>query len=59
MFLVFQTMLNLHLLFVNITSTLIRFFVNFSFDFENTSRRKITFADQMAILELYNHLYPY
>ena len=43
MFLVFQTMLNLHLLFVNITNFLVRLFVYFPFDSENGSRRIISF----------------
>ena len=37
-------MLNLHLLLVNITRFLIRPLVHFSFDFENGSRRKISFC---------------
>ena len=36
-------MLNLHLLFANITSFLIRFLANFSFDSENGSRTIISF----------------
>ena len=42
-FLVFRTMLNLHLI-VYITSFLTRFFVNFSFDSENASHRIISFG---------------
>ena len=43
MFLVFQTMLNLDLSFVNIMSFLIRLFVNFSFETENGSHKIINF----------------
>ena len=43
MLLVFQTMLNLHLIFVNVANFLIRLLVDFSFDSENDSRRIISF----------------
>ena len=43
MFLVIQTILNLHLLLVNITSLLIGIFVNFSFDSEKGSHRIVGF----------------
>ena len=43
MLLVFQTMLNLHLFFVNITSFLVKLFVNSLVDSQNVSRRIISF----------------
>ena len=43
MLLVFQTMLNQHLLFGNIKIFLIRLLVNFSVDSENSSHRIISF----------------
>ena len=42
-------MLNLHLLFVNITSFLIRLLANFSFDSENDSRTIIRFRSCLNI----------
>ena len=40
----------------SIISFLIRLFVNILFDSGNGNRRILTFARQIAILELYNHL---
>ena len=44
MFVVFQPMLNLYLLFVNVTSFLIRLLVDFSFGSENGGCRIISFC---------------
>ena len=62
MFPVFQTLLNLHLLFVNITNFLVRLFVNFPFDSENGSRRIISFRssnNHSEIIQSFSSLLKY
>ena len=58
----FQIMLNLHLIFVNITHFRIRLFVDFSFDSENGSIRIISFRssnNHLGIIESFLSLLKY